>query len=455
MKRNHSFYGIAPMALGRGRILLDPAATDPKGDLGEIAKSVKEIGDGVKKSKDELDSRIKTIETELSTVKTENTELRRKLVARSSIGLVEVRQPGKVTTECAKYLACVVLLSGAAHGKNVNENVVKWARKHVENVVLSIGESDATHGTLAKYISAVKSNPDTIVRTALTTADIPLPVGYAAEVVELVEEYGTFRKYATVFPMSEATVNLPKLTTDPAFGFFDMSEAIGEKSPAVANVEFNAKKAGGIVRIPSELNEDSIVQLGQFIARYIARQMASFEDTVGWNADGTATYKLLSGVVKRIVANGKTAQLGNGLTAPADATLAGLRAIRSKVHNAALAMGAYYFHQSMESVLVSFNKLENGQVYSAAGANGASLDGFPIRWINKLPPNTTDATVSTVIAAFGDLSFWYMGTRGMMRIDTDLSAGFATDELLIRALERFTVGEMATDHMSGLLTADA
>lgn len=459
MKRNHSYYGIAPMALGRGRILLDPAATDPKGDLGDLKTSIKDIGEGVKKLGDNFkttDEIIKGLQTDNEKLNTEVKNLRRQLVT-ASFAHREIRQRGKVTARCAMYLAAATLIGGVGNARSVKPEVLGWARKHVEAEVIAAESQDPFHGTLARYLNKVKStaiDSGIIVKDALTTSEIPLPTAYSAEIVELVEEFGTFRRYAESFPMGEATVNLPKLTTDPTFGFIDTSEAIPEKSPAIENVEFSAKKAGGIVRIPAELEMDSIVALGQFVARYMARQMAAWEDQVGWKADGSATYKTLEGVVKRVVSNNKTVQLGNGLTASADITLAGLRAQRAKITNeGVLSMSAYYINHTLESVLAALTDDKNQKVYSYQGANGATLDGFPVRWINKLPVNSTDAIASTVVSVFGDMSYWYLGLRGAMRLDTDRSVFFANDQIGVRALERFTVNEMATEHMSGLLTA--
>jgi len=54
---------------------------------------------------------------------------------------------------------------------------------------------------------------------------------------------------------------------------------------------------------------------------------------------------------------------------------------------------------------------------------------------------------------FGDLSFQYLGVLGGIRFDTSVDAAFATDEILIRALERFTIGLMAIGAVAGLETA--
>jgi HK97 family phage major capsid protein len=405
-----------------------------------------------------LPDTVKNLETENTTLKGEINQVKRELLQmRTAPMLREVRKRGKVTTECAKYLGAVVLLAGAAQGKSVKEAAIGWSRKFVGVIIERGGQSEPHHELLGKYANIIRQNETagTVVKDALTTADIPLPTIYTSEIVELVEEFGSFRRYAETFPLGASNVNLPKLTTDPEFSFIDMSESVPEKSPKIENVPFHPEKAGGMVRIPSELEEDSIVALGQFVARYIARQIASFEDKVGWLADGTNTYKTMQGVVKRVVANTKVATLGAGLTASQDVTLEGLRVIRSLIHEAAREVGAYYLHGSMESRLVTFNDDKNNPVYIPNGANGATLDGFPIRWVNKLPVNSSDAAVSTVIGVFGDMSFWYLGQRGTIRVDTDQSVFFASDQMAVRGLERFAVNEMATNHMAGLRTAAA
>jgi HK97 family phage major capsid protein len=93
--------------------------------------------------------------------------------------------------------------------------------------------------------------------------------------------------------------------------------------------------------------------------------------------------------------------------------------------------------------------------YQANGLNGATLDGFPIRWVDVMPPYATGAAASTVFALFGDLSFAYLGVRGGVRFDVSRDVYFATDEIGIRALERMTTGKMAAGAVAGLVTAAA
>ena len=293
-----------------------------------------------------------------------------------------------------------------------------------------------------------------VIKAALTSSDIPLPVQYSGEVVELVSQYGAARRFGTVFPLGTGSLKLPQLTTDTAFGLIAASGTVTEKSPQVGWVTFNAEKFGGLVRLPTEMDEDSVVAIGQFVARYAARNIARVEDYnffvstgAGSGANGS-----VKGIAVSAIDNSKVVQQGSGKTKTSDLTLANMRAIRAVVDAPAIALGAYYAHPSMEQAFSGLNTAGD-KPYVANGANGATLDGFPIRWVDVLPVYSTSAQASKVYLLFGDLSFQYLGVRGGVRFDTSKEAGFTTDEILIRALERFTVGLMANGAVSGLQTS--
>ena len=72
--------------------------------------------------------------------------------------------------------------------------------------------------------------------------------------------------------------------------------------------------------------------------------------------------------------------------------------------------------------------------------------------MDTLPPYLTTDVLSTVHILFGDLSYMYLGVRGGPRIDTSKEAGFTTDSLYVRGVERMTTGLMATGAVSGLIT---
>jgi HK97 family phage major capsid protein len=242
-----------------------------------------------------------------------------------------------------------------------------------------------------------------------------------------------------------------------------MSQSVSERRVQAQNVTFTANKFGGLVRIPTELEEDTFIPLGQFLARYIARQMAKGEDKALFMGDGTSTYANISGIGQYCVNNPSyLLQLVAGKTKPSDATLADFRNMRGKVNAQVLASSltetnspeaAYYMHPSFEPFLRSFNQYPNFMVFER-GVNGQPMfDGWPIRWIGVSQAYQTTAAPSSYLAFFGALPYWYLGTRNDLRVEVSREVFFATDELAMRALERFDVEAMAVDAMATLQTA--
>jgi HK97 family phage major capsid protein len=282
----------------------------------------------------------------------------------------------------------------------------------------------------------------------------------------LVFRYGQARQFATVFPLGAGTVKLPRLKAgEDDFGYIGigtagMSQPIGEKRPATELVTFTANKFGGLIRIPYELEEDTFVPIGQFLARYIARQLAKGEDKTLFLADGTASYANQTGIGPYCVANTDyLLQMDAAKTKVSDITLDELRNLRGKVSPAVLADmaangqtdAAYYFHPTMEPLIRGFNKYPNFIVYE--NVNGRPMfDGWPVRWIGVGASNNGQAQPGTFAAFFGALSYWYLGERGSVRVEVSKEVFFATDELAMRALERIDVEALAVDAMAAIRT---
>ncbi|MDB6057119.1 MAG: Major capsid protein [Verrucomicrobiales bacterium] len=376
---------------------------------------------------------IKTLGASHQKLSTDFAEAQKHLeqLRRGTLGATSARMAHQaVTDDCARYIAALVVCGADSMG----------GLSHIKGA-----QRDALVGE-CKNILGLET------RSALTTSDIPLPTMYSQQIVELVWKYGQARQYTTVYPLGQGTTKLPQLKTSPTFGFIAQSASVAEKSPQIQFVTFNPQKAGGLVRIPSEIDADSIVPLGQFLARYIAREMARWEDTVLFLADGTGTYNSLKGVGQTAIDNSLVLQLATSKTKPTDITMTDVRNLRAKVNAAALFSGAYYFHPSMEALLRSYNA--GGNSPFVVNPNGqATFDGFPIRWVGVLPVYDGNAHTSQVQGAFGDLSYWYFGERSSVSIETSREVYFATDELAVRALERFTVQLMATDAVAALQLA--
>jgi HK97 family phage major capsid protein len=385
---------------------------------------------GLQKQYGEQGAKIQVIEDDSVKLKTAVNDIVVKLEDVRKTQLAQKSQRvirrGSVSDDCARYLGGIAMLCGLKSGKLAGDRVV---------------------GLIKDFMGLE-------VKTALSSSDIPLPAAYGSEVAELVSIYGAARQYGTVYPLGAATVYLPRLRTQPAFGLLTAGGTVTEVSPQTENVTFTAQKFGGLIRVPSEIDEDSAFAMGQFIARYSAREIARLEDLnyFAGTGGGSGAYGSVAGLTASTITNSKVVQMAGTKTKYSDATLANIRAIRAVVDAAALGMGAYYMHPTFEQHLSGLNTAGD-KPYMANGINGASLDGFPIRWVDAMPAYSTGANASKVFILFGDMSYQYLGVRRGLEFASSAEAGFATDDILFRALERFTHGLMAVGAVSGLETA--
>ena len=332
----------------------------------------------------------------------------------------------QVTEECAKHLGSMFVI------KAVQDNKIKGSQ--AEELLLKAAEFMGME-----------------TKAAIAVGDIPLPVGYGAQIVELVYIYGAARKNCTVYPLSTNSMKLPRLKTgEPQFGFIAISGAVGEKVPQMEFITFTPGKAGGIIRIPSEIDADSIASIGQFVARYIAREMAVWEDTCLFLGDGTSTYNSIQGVGKQSTTDGNVLQLTAGNSSSDKITLANIRGLRTKVSGAVLKTAKYYAHPTMEACFIAFNTSATVVPYVRNSDGTATFDGFPIEWVSIMPVYSTTATLNAYQILFGDLSWWYFGERKGIDVMTSRDIYFTTDEIGIRALERFDIHGMGQNSTAAM-----
>jgi HK97 family phage major capsid protein len=325
------------------------------------------------------------------------------------------RQPGMLSDEAARALFADVTLHVERSGKLDSFIRSSEARDRLLSEARAIGG---------------------VTRTALTTTDIPLPSIYGSELVELIAYFGVIRKGMSHYPLTGGIAKPPRMGTRPAFGSIAMSALVPEKSPTLTFASLEPHKLGGVVVVPTEIEEGSSVMMGQFLARYGAVEFARAEDTWGFLADGSATYESIKGVCTIAAEATKLVTLAAGKTAPSDAVLSNFRALRAKVNTGALAGAAYYMSQTWEASLRSFNTAGDPYAFVYTPDGTARLDGYPIVWTEALEPYGTAAAASKNLAVFGNLRYWWFGIRsGGPRIDTSEHAYFLYDQVATRFLE--------------------
>jgi HK97 family phage major capsid protein len=382
-----------------------------------------------------LPAALRSLQDETSTLKTQLTDTRRLALRTSPLSPQPPRRSGAVSDLCARNLAAIFIHHCDRSGK-------------LEALASQTAQRDS-------LITFARESLGLTTRAALSTTDIPLPIEYGGEIRELISDFGVVRRRMSPYPIGMGTSRPARMGTRPAFGSIAISAAFAEKSPTVTFASLESHKIGGIVRLPREIDEQSIVTMGQFLARYGAIEFARAEDNWGFLADGSATYETVKGIVQIARDNSKTVTLASTKTKPSDATLADFRSLRTKVNKAALngRLSAYYLDSTWETQLPTFKTTAEPNVYQRLPDGSAILDGYPIVWTDVLSPFSTSASADAPIAVFGALSFWWMGEHGSPRLDTSEHVFFANDQLAVRFIEEIDFDYAAVDATAALLTA--
>ncbi|HZR19148.1 MAG TPA: phage major capsid protein [Verrucomicrobiae bacterium] len=382
-----------------------------------------------------LPAEVQTLRSDAEKLSGDLREVRRGLLNRS--GLRSPRPRGQVSEECARHLAA--------------QFIIQCERSDKLEALASL---PAQRDALANF---ARQTLNLTTRTALTATDINLPVQFGSEVRELISEFGVVRRLMTPYPIGMGTARPARMGTRPAFGSIAMSALIPEKSPTLSFASLESHKIGGIVRLPREIDEQSLVSMGQFLARYGAVEFARAEDTWGFLADGSNTFETVKGIVQIAKDNDCSLVLGSGKTKPSDATLADFRALRALVNKAALngRLSAYFVDTTWETRLPAFRTETEPNVYQRLPDGTAMLDGYPIVWTDTMTPYGTADSADQPLVVFGAISFWWMGEHGHPRIDPSEHVWFANDQLAVRFIEEIDFDYAAPDATAALLTAAA
>ena len=145
-----------------------------------------------------------------------------------------------------------------------------------------------------------------------------VPEEFAARVIRLVENYGTFAaSNVEKITMSRDTMIIPKRVTGTSAYFVGEGTAVSESEPTYANVQLIAKKLAVGTRMSSEIVEDALVSIADAVATEFATSLALKQDLCGWLGAGDSTSGGIYGIVPKINDGTHTAAIntaGTGAT---------------------------------------------------------------------------------------------------------------------------------------------
>jgi HK97 family phage major capsid protein len=265
---------------------------------------------------------------------------------------------------------------------------------------------------------------------------------FVNRMVDLREMYGVGRGLMHSEPMSSETLSFNRRTGGLTVYPLGESTSITESGLTFDRIGLVAKKWGTYTLISSELNEDSIISLGDRLAGEIAYAFASNEDDCIFNGDGSATYQGIEGLRPKLKTINGTDE-GGGLilqtsNAFADITLTdfhemiGLLPQYADTPNVRWLCHRTFWAQVMCKLAYAAGGVSKADV---ASAGDKTFLGYPVTISQKFP--STD-TASVVYCTLGDHSL--AGTFGNRR-STDIAFSvdfkFQTDEIAVRSTTRW------------------
>lgn len=263
-------------------------------------------------------------------------------------------------------------------------------------------------------------------------------------IIDLREEYGVFRQWAQLVPMTSDTLTWPRRTGGLTAYFTPENTAGTESAGTWDNINLVAKKLMVLTRLSTELDEDAIVSVADLMTREIAYAFAVKEDQCGFVGDGSVTYGGIRGVTTLLIdgnhnAGKVSATSGHDLFSEIDSV--DITSLMGRLPMYAQARAKFYCSQLCFATV--FERL-----VAAAGGNSIStLDGavqyrylgFPIVISQTLPAVTT-TLANSIMLLFGDLSLAAaIGERRVATIRRSDERYFESDQIGLLGTERIDI----------------
>lgn len=260
----------------------------------------------------------------------------------------------------------------------------------------------------------------------------------AAEISIMVESVGIAAQIARHIPLGPGGFSQNR-RLGGAVAYWKAAGAEGtESTPSFGRMEMKAETLICLVDVDIELDEDSMVNLGNYLASEFAYAIAYKEDLAAFVGDGSNTYGGITGILNsdRVT----ILDMGSGDTAFSNLSYDDTIDMESNVWEGALVNAQYLMHRSIKGHVKKLKDTANMPIWQkTSGREPDDLNGYPLQTAGLMRANSASA-VSTTFAAFGDFSSGlYYGSRGGLRIDYSDQVSFKNYQRVWRAIKRVDI----------------
>ncbi len=293
--------------------------------------------------------------------------------------------------------------------------------------------------------------------TGSTTGSSFVPDILSNTVVRLVDQYSAFAQNATNVVMPSDVLLFPRRTAGATAYWINENVAITASDPTSNQVTLTAKKVTGAVTIASELLQDSIVSIADWIAAELALTLSNAVEEAAWSgnpSNAPAVAGLVTTYTGGLLAASAATYAASLVTAagdtPDEVTKANLLAMMAKVPQHSRA-GAKWFCSPFffASCMQNLDLAQGGSVGMTAGM-GPTFLGSPVVLTDRLPSGA-DST-GAVMALYGNMAnSSYYGIRQAIEIASSDQVNFLSDQTVIRAVARVAIthANLGSDTVAG------
>ena len=281
-----------------------------------------------------------------------------------------------------------------------------------------------------------------------------VPEDWATNIINLKETYGVFAPNCARVPMTGDVVHWPRRTTGVTAFFVNEGAAPTESAAGWDEVTLTAKKLMCLTRLSTEIAEDAIINIADWVAQEIAYAFAAKEDDCGFNGDGTSTYGGIQGLKAAFTTNTAGVYTATGHTTADALTNVDLTLLRALLPQYAKMGAKWYCSQYFYAGCFQRLMAQGGgnKIVDLTNSCPYSYLGDPIVVCQKLPSTSPTGSLSIyygrldLAAAFGD--------RRRVTIKASADRYFDTDQIGLAGTERIdlNVHDVGTGTSNGVNT---
>tara|TARA_R110000824_G_scaffold10010_4_gene44351 strand:+ start:223 stop:1494 length:1272 start_codon:yes stop_codon:yes gene_type:complete len=311
--------------------------------------------------------------------------------------------------------------------------------------VFATSEDAYTSGQFLAAVAGNKKSQEFMAAQTVGTnseGGFTVPAPLAAELINLLDSYGVARNVCKRVVMGAPTWSVPKLASGSTVYYPAEAAAITESALAFSQITLTAVKMASLVKMSTEISEDSLISMADTIVQDIAWSFSKAEDdnlftggslyTGGIEADASIADTNIAGA------------LATGLT------LADLVACQVAVGSERGLNHEWYFNATLWNGTIRELLNAGGGITSDHLVSGVkpTLFGYPVNLVNAMPGNAA-STIGDLIGVFGDLKVsHYFGDRRNLSFKVLNELFAVNDQVGIVATQRVDIASANPEVLS-------